>query len=349
MKLNFIISIVVFFSFNFLISQTINTDSKEVLSGSYVYTGLTWYQIFGDQEYIKKFRTYDTNNLETLLSYPFGVLRRSHGGAIDPNNPRYIYTISYIYSDNQYVFNSFDLDTNTNTQIGILDFRNWKGLAFDPLSGSLYAITNNTLYSIDPTTAISTIIGITGINNTSLAIDGNGQMYSYDINSDNFYSIDKNTGESTFIAPLGFDAKIGCMAWDPNTNNIFLISISWDNQTSDYRIIDKNTGMSSILGSLYGGFEFQQIYYNWIAFDGSALGLNDFDNISFKLFPNPTNNTLNIQSKTPIEKVKIYSPQGVLINEYSSNIIDVSQLSAGIYFVEVTVDGENAIKKFIKN
>lgn len=78
------------------------------------------------------------------------------------------------------------------------------------------------------------------------------------------------------------------------------------------------------------------------------LGIEDFAVVDFQLFPNPTENMLNIQSKTPLENVKIYSPQGVLVNEYTSNTIDVSQLSAGIYFVEVTVDGENALKKFIK-
>lgn len=347
MKLKIIFPVVVFFSFNLLISQTINTNSKEILSGSYVYTGFTWYQILGDQEYIKRFRTYDTNNLEDIFSYPLGEIRRYYGGAIDPNNPNLIYTISWVIAD-EYAFSSYDLDTNSNTQIGILNYLNWEGLEFDPTSGVLYAITNNALYSIDPNTAMATLIGPTGIFPTSLAIDGNGQMYSYDINNDNFYSLDKNTGESILIGPLGFDAKYGGMAWDPNTDNIYLTSQDLGYTNSDFRIIDKNSGNSTILGSLYGGFEFWTITYDWISFDGTALGLNDFDNISFKLSPNPTNNILNIQSKTPVENVKIYSPQGVLINEFSSNTIDVSQLSSGMYFIEITVDGRRATKKFIK-
>lgn len=202
MKLKIIFLIVVFFISNLLISQTINTDSKEVLSGSYVYTGMTGNRILGQQEYIKRFRTYDTNNLEDIFSYPFNVLRRYSGGAIDLNNPNLIYTISYVYADNEYVLSFYDLDTNINTQIGILNYLNWRGLEFDPTTGILYAITSNALYSIDPTTAVSTLIGLTGITPTSVAIDGNGQMYSYDINNDNFYSLDKNTGESTLVGPL---------------------------------------------------------------------------------------------------------------------------------------------------
>ncbi|SRX72520.1 T9SS type A sorting domain-containing protein [Aequorivita antarctica] len=83
--------------------------------------------------------------------------------------------------------------------------------------------------------------------------------------------------------------------------------------------------------------------------DCELVGIEDFAATDFKLFPNPTENMLNIQSKTPIENVKIYSPQGVLVNEYNSNTIDVSQLSTGIYFVEITVDDKSVTKKFIKN
>ncbi|MCB0744691.1 MAG: T9SS type A sorting domain-containing protein [Ignavibacteriae bacterium] len=57
---------------------------------------------------------------------------------------------------------------------------------------------------------------------------------------------------------------------------------------------------------------------------------------------------LNIQSTIPFENVKIYSPQGILVKESATNIFDVSQFSAGIYFVEITVDGRRATKKFIK-
>ena len=327
-------------------AQTEDNYPKNILNASTVYTGITWDQIFGPQEYIKKFATYDTYNLQNIFQYPFGVIRSYSGGAIDPNNPRHIYTITYVHVDNENVFCLFDLDTKTDTQIGIIDFRNWKGLSFDPTSGILYGITTSELYSIDPITAVSTLIGPTMINANSLAIDGNGQMYSCDISTDNFYSLNKNSGESTLIGTTGIDVKTGSMAWDPNTDNIYLIS---DNHTvADFRIIDKISGISSLVGTLYRGFEYNDLYYSWIAFDGTALGLNSVDNLSFKIFPNPANNILTIQSKMPVENVKIYTAQGVLVNEVFTNNIDLSGLSAGIYFVEVTVDGKSATKKFIK-
>ena len=77
------------------------------------------------------------------------------------------------------------------------------------------------------------------------------------------------------------------------------------------------------------------------------------DNISlkdeFKIYPNPVKNVLNLSSELPIELIKIYSLQGQLIQVTSENQIDVSLLSSGLYFVSIIVDGENIVKKFIKN
>lgn len=78
------------------------------------------------------------------------------------------------------------------------------------------------------------------------------------------------------------------------------------------------------------------------------LGTEDFTKTDFQLFPNPAGNLLNIQSKENIENVKIYSPNGLLVKEVSSNTIDVSQLSAGMYFAQITFNGKSFTRKFIK-
>ena len=57
---------------------------------------------------------------------------------------------------------------------------------------------------------------------------------------------------------------------------------------------------------------------------------------------------LNIQSTENIENVKIYSTQGFLVKEVYSKSIDVSQLSAGMYFAQITLNGKSFTKKFIK-
>ena len=72
------------------------------------------------------------------------------------------------------------------------------------------------------------------------------------------------------------------------------------------------------------------------------------DDIS--VFPNPTNNILNIKSQgRDVETIKIITVQGILIKEISkSTQIDVSELATGVYFIQVLSEGKSITKKFIK-
>jgi uncharacterized repeat protein (TIGR01451 family) len=66
-----------------------------------------------------------------------------------------------------------------------------------------------------------------------------------------------------------------------------------------------------------------------------------FSNFDFVMHPNPAESILNINSETSLNTVRIYDVIGKSILEVqnfnsSSKTIDVSELSSGIYFVEVT-------------
>lgn len=95
-------------------------------------------------------------------------------------------------------------------------------------------------------------------------------------------------------------------------------------------------------------------YYGWCKDETASysedcqLGSENFTIADFQLFPNPTGNILNIEIQENIESVKIYSTQGILVKDVFSKIVDVSQLSAGMYFVRVSVGGKSFTKKFIK-
>ena len=78
------------------------------------------------------------------------------------------------------------------------------------------------------------------------------------------------------------------------------------------------------------------------------LGIEDINLISITIYPNPTQNTLFIEAQQPIERVRIYNLQGQLIAEVYNSKVDVSALSAGLYFVQVSVNGKSETKKFLK-
>jgi len=84
----------------------------------------------------------------------------------------------------------------------------------------------------------------------------------------------------------------------------------------------------------------------------SPLSINSegFDT-AISIFPNPTSDTFMIDLKgETLEKVIFYNQLGQKIKEVTSNEVDVSKLSNGIYFVKITSEsGKTATKKIIKN
>ena len=86
------------------------------------------------------------------------------------------------------------------------------------------------------------------------------------------------------------------------------------------------------------------------------LGKKDFEFASeFALYPNPTNDFLNIQSKSDakIQSINIYNTLGQLVlaitNAETVSKMDVSDLASGNYFLKVISDKGNSNVKFIKN
>ena len=74
---------------------------------------------------------------------------------------------------------------------------------------------------------------------------------------------------------------------------------------------------------------------------------------TFSIYPNPANNEIYISSNEIIEEIVIYniSGQQAVINGQQSTqhtVINISNLTPGIYFIKVNTEKENIIKKFIK-
>lgn len=81
-----------------------------------------------------------------------------------------------------------------------------------------------------------------------------------------------------------------------------------------------------------------------------SVGSNEFESIS--IFPNPTNDILNI-TRAENANIAIYDILGkeILTKENISAVegIEVSHLQAGTYFLKIARNGETTTKKFIKN
>ncbi|WP_395044376.1 T9SS type A sorting domain-containing protein, partial [Flavobacterium sp.] len=65
------------------------------------------------------------------------------------------------------------------------------------------------------------------------------------------------------------------------------------------------------------------------------LSNNQFNTNKITIYPNPTKNTLNITTTTPLQKIIIYNLLGAKVYEQAFNeIVDVSSLSSGVYVVK---------------
>lgn len=84
---------------------------------------------------------------------------------------------------------------------------------------------------------------------------------------------------------------------------------------------------------------------------------DDFIASTFNVYPNPTSNILNVSGNNnlQIRKLGISDINGRAIKTIIPSIsseqmsIDVSDLSAGVYFLVIDTEEGNAVKKFIKN
>jgi hypothetical protein len=88
----------------------------------------------------------------------------------------------------------------------------------------------------------------------------------------------------------------------------------------------------------------------------TSLAVNEINNDTITLVPNPTDGLVNIYSKQLINDYKIFTIGGQLLmqNVNTSTIndalkVDISSFSAGIYFIRINTDVGNKTFKVIKN
>ena len=87
------------------------------------------------------------------------------------------------------------------------------------------------------------------------------------------------------------------------------------------------------------------------------LGLTDFENADFIFYPNPVSNnvTVTVKNSSAIISLTVYDMLGKLIlkqeptSTLSTQSLDVSMISKGMYLLEVTTDRKlKVVKKFVK-
>lgn len=123
--------------------------------------------------------------------------------------------------------------------------------------------------------------------------------------------------------------------------------------------------LTATLVTFYGAFNYANnnnsssgdiIKKSSVTYLANTTGIkeNSAQNLVLSVFPNPTTETLNILSDKLFDQGKIYSLEGKLVKTVSeqellSKTISVSELTNGLYYLQITSEGKNLVAKFSKN
>ncbi len=94
--------------------------------------------------------------------------------------------------------------------------------------------------------------------------------------------------------------------------------------------------------------------YRWVITQAGNLGTEELLSESISVYPNPTNDILNIEvADAQIQSLRIYDLNGALVksidhqNDFTQ--VNVSHLENGIYLIEIGTEKGTEIKRFVKN
>ena len=225
---------------------------------------------------------------------------------------------------------------------------------FDPLANTddgecisiIYGCTDPSALNYDPNantedfSCIPVVYGcmdLTAVNYDSLANVDNGTCITAipgctDPDAFN-YNLLANLSDST---ACNYDA--GCITGPGEPYWLNNQCYAWVIDIDDYCC---NNGWDPVCQELYNYCEL-----GWPAGIDMEGRISDFEGII--VYPNPTKNIINITTLYDIE-VKVYNMTGKLLNlSYNNNQIDLSNLSNGIYFLQIIHNNVQYNKRIIK-
>ena len=82
----------------------------------------------------------------------------------------------------------------------------------------------------------------------------------------------------------------------------------------------------------------------------TAVGEEEMSISTFRVFPNPSSDFINIQSEYPIDRVEILDLKGVVVlaSNVNPETIDVSSLRSGLYLIKVYQGETTRLQRFVK-
>jgi hypothetical protein len=149
---------------------------------------------------------------------------------------------------------------------------------------------------------------------------------------------------------LGINANGGA---DASVDGFMTITNDFDAFTSNsLTFTATNTFVVVYVRSLSSVDGATEVFYDNFSLVAEPLSVADFSASNVKIYPNPANDYINIESNvTQISKVVLYDILGKKVlsqNELTNNRLDISSLTKGVYFMKINANGNSITKKIIK-
>jgi hypothetical protein len=150
------------------------------------------------------------------------------------------------------------------------------------------------------------------------------------------WSIDSTNGQ------LIIDGKGLYLGLPKATNAGELGSNSAVPNTRSYQIGLTSTRLTAVMNYGGGFWQFQLVRSNKVQTTGleSAAGI--------AVYPNPTASTFHVSSTAPLRGVKVFNQWGMLVLESKVSDVDLNELSAGMYFIEITTTIGKVTRPIVK-
>lgn len=190
--------------------------------------------------------------------------------------------------------------------------------------------------------------GLGAVNHTSSAIhtpssSGNtvnvaSQLISDVANDFHVYSVNWSPNQITFLVD-----GVGFYTYNPAVKN----ASTWPFDLEQYLIL--NIAMGGIAGTIDPNFTESPMVIDYVKVYQNVLSTDEFDENSFRIYPNPSSDTVFIDSKITIDTIEIYNIIGELVvsNTNVKSAIDISNLNAGLYMLKVYSGGKSVVKKLV--
>ena len=95
------------------------------------------------------------------------------------------------------------------------------------------------------------------------------------------------------------------------------------------------------------------LYFDDLAITQNSLSNTEFFSKNFTIYPNPTNDIVNISKNSTVEikSVTVTDMNGRIVKEIANEVesINIAELSAGVYFLKINTAEGTATTKLVKN